>query len=321
MLENFRLRVFRAVAESLNFRKAGEKLYLTQPAVTLQVKALEEEIGAKLFERNASGVTLTAAGEILYQYANRLCAIAEEAENELAHLKGQASGELVLGASTTIAQYVLPPLLARFAKLFPAIQLQVFSQNTEGVAEGVASGRFALGLIEGPALRRDLKVKVWFDDELLLTVPATHEWAGLSGIAPEKLLTVPLVMREPGSGSRHVVEKGLQEAGLRLRSLRIAMELDSTEAILSCIEAGLGVGIVSTWAVARRLSAGSLATLRIGDKPMIRHFSFALPQGPYEENSAADRMVRFLESAVPLQANGLEDPVNRRAKRSSLSNR
>jgi DNA-binding transcriptional LysR family regulator len=321
MLENFRLRVFRAVAESQNFRKAGEKLYLTQPAVTLQVKALEEEMGAKLFERNASGVALTAAGEILYQYANRLSAIAEEAENELAHLKGQASGELALGASTTIAQYVLPPLLAKFAQLFPAIQLQVFSQNTVSVAEGVASGRFALGLLEGPALRRDLKVKVWFDDELMLAVPTTHEWAGLGFVDPQKLLTVPLVMREPGSGSRHVVEKGLQEAGLRLRSLRIAMELDSTEAILSCIEAGLGVGIVSTWAAARRLSAGSLVTLRIGEKRILRHFSFVLPQGPGKENSPADRMVRFLESVIPLQATGLQGPIPRRAKWSSPSDR
>lgn len=147
MLENFRLRVFRAVAEQLNFRKAGEQLYLTQPAVTLQIKTLEEELGNKPFERSASGVTLTTAGNTLLLYADKLGTLAEEAENQLASLKGGSAGELALGASTTIAQYVLPPRLAAFARRHPAIRLRVASENTEHIADGVATGRFGLGLI------------------------------------------------------------------------------------------------------------------------------------------------------------------------------
>ena len=297
MLENFRLKVFRAVAEHLSFRKAGEQLYLTQPAVTLQIKALEEELATKLFERSASGVTLSEAGKTLLTYAERLQELAEQAENELASLKGQAAGSLVLGASTTIAQYVIPKYLAAFSRRFPGVHLQVFGENTEQIAEGVASGRFGLGLIEGPAMRKDLSIEDWFEDEIFVTVPAAHEWAGLDAIPAEKLLDAALVVRERGSGSRHVVEHALQKAGLRLGALRIAMELDSTEAILSCVEEGLGVGFVSKWAIQRRVGAHALATLRIEGHPMMRKFSFVLPRSP-ELQSMAVTMKRFLESTT-----------------------
>jgi LysR family transcriptional regulator, transcriptional activator of the cysJI operon len=293
MLENFRLKVFRAVAEHLSFRKAGEQLYLTQPAVTLQIKALEEELATKLFERSASGVTLSDAGRTLLTYAVRLQELAEQAENELASMKGQAAGSLVLGASTTIAQYVIPKYLAGFSRRFPGVQLQVFGENTEHIADGVASGRFGLGLIEGPAMRKDLLIEEWFEDEIFVTVPASHEWAGLDAVPAEKLLDAPLVVRERGSGSRHVVETALQKAGLRLGSLRIAMELDSTEAILSCVEEGLGVGFASKWAVGGR----ALVPLRIEGHPMLRKFSFVLPRGP-EPQPIAVTMKRFLETST-----------------------
>jgi DNA-binding transcriptional LysR family regulator len=293
MLENFRLKVFRAVAEHLSFRKAGEQLYLTQPAVTLQIKALEEELATKLFERSASGVTLSDAGKTLLTYAERLQELAEQAENELASMKGQAAGSLVLGASTTIAQYVIPKYLAGFSRRFPGVQLQVFGENTEHIADGVASGRFGLGLIEGPPMRKDLLIEEWFEDEIFVTVPASHEWAGLDAVPAEKLLDAALVVRERGSGSRHVVEGALQKAGLRLGALRIAMELDSTEAILSCVEEGLGVGFASKWAIGAR----ALVTLRIKGHAMRRKFSFVLPRGP-EPQPMAVTMKRFLESTT-----------------------
>jgi len=271
---------------------------LAQPAVTLQIKALEEELGTKLFERSSSGVQVTEAGKVLLQYAEQMHRLADEAEGRLAALKGETPGDLVLGASTTIAHYVLPALLADFSRAYPAIRLQVFSENTEHVAEGVASGRFGLGLIEGPPKRRDLKVQPWFDDELLLVVPAGHEWAGLGTIAPEALVGAPLVMRELGSGSRHVVENALQKAGLRLGSLRIVMELDSTEAILACIEAGLGVGFVSEWALVRRTTTHLLVTLRLSAGKISRAFALVSALGP-ELQPSATALQHFLQNRVP----------------------
>jgi LysR family transcriptional regulator, transcriptional activator of the cysJI operon len=297
MLENFRLKVFRSVAGFLSFRKAGEALYLTQPAVTLQIKMLEEELGTRLFERSASGVTLTEAGQTLLGFANRLSELAEQAEDRLAKQKGEAAGELFLGASTTIAQYILPSLLAGFARKYPGIHLRVASENTEHIAEGVASGRFGLGLIEGPPLRRDLKTEAWFDDELVVVVPAAHEWAGTNTIRAEQLTSVQLVMRERGSGSRHVVEQGLQKAGLRLSSLKVVMELDSTEAILSCIEAGLGIGFVSIWAVDRQGRQSTLSKIRIRGHRIERTLSFVMLPGP-TLSSSAEVMMRFLQDSV-----------------------
>jgi DNA-binding transcriptional LysR family regulator len=298
LLENFRLKVFRAVAQHLSFRKASEALYLTQPAVTLQIKALEEELGTKLFERSATGVRVTEAGKVLLQYAEQMHRLADEAESRLAALKGEIAGDLVLGASTTIAQYVLPTLLADFSRAYPAIRLQVFSGNTEHVAEGVANGRFGLGLIEGPPKRRDLKVNPWFDDELLVVVPAGHDWAGHGTIAPEALVGQPLVMRELGSGSRHVVEHALQKGGLRLGSLRIVMELDSTEAILACIEAGLGVGFVSEWALVRRTNTHLISTLRLSAGRICRVFALVSAQGP-ELQPSATALQHFLQGRAP----------------------
>ncbi len=298
MLENFRLRVFRSVAEHLNFRKAGEALYLTQPAVTLQIKTLEEELGTRLLERSASGVRLTEAGNILLQYARQLSGLAEQAEQEIANLKGKAAGELVIGASTTIAQYVLPPLLAEFAHQFPAVQIRVFSANTERITAGVASEHFGIGLIEGPPLRQDVKIKPWFQDELMVVVPVSHEWAEAGVIDAKRLREVPFVMRERGSGTRHVVEQGLQKNGLRLGDLQVAMELDSTEAILSCIEAGLGVGIVSKWALSRRIRAGSLATVQLAKHRITREFLFILPAAPSLPPTVM-AMLQFLQEAVP----------------------
>ncbi len=314
MLENFRLKVFRAVAEHLSFRKAGEALYLTQPAITQQVKALEEELGAKLFERSAKGVVLSEAGNRLLEYANRLSQLAEEAENHVASLKGEAAGSIVLGASTTIAQYVIPPHLAAFSRRFPSVQLQMITENTEKIAEGVATGRFDLGLIEGPPLRKDLRVQPWFEDELLLVVPVGHEWSALEAIPAEQLRGAHLVMRERGSGSRHVVEQALQRAGLRLGALHVAMELDSTEAILSCVEAGLGLGFVSRWALRRRAQTESLSTLRLAGQVITRLFSFVLPQGPALE-PLAPTMMRFLQDSVP------SSPVKRRIRRSPVPDR
>lgn len=302
MLENFRLRVFRAVAEHLSFRKAGEQLYLSQPAVTLQIKALEEELGVAVFHRGARGVTLSAAGELLLHYAQRLSELAEEAERAVAETRGELSGDLILGASTTIAQYVLPVHLASFARRFPAIRLQMFSQNTDRICEGVANREYMLGFIEGPARRTDLKLQTWLEDELLLVVPRSHEWAEFGSVSPDKIASEPLVMRERGSGSRHVVEAGLQRAGVRLADLRILMELDSTEAILSCVEAGFGIGIVSAWAVKGRSGREGLATVRIEGKPITRSFSFVLPRTPVTPDPVITllQFLRYVNRSTPM---------------------
>jgi DNA-binding transcriptional LysR family regulator len=302
-MENFRLKVFRAVAEAMSFRKAAELLHLSQPAVSQQIRALEEEAGLRLFDRaggdgHGSQIALTEAGRILLRYAEQAAATMAEAERALASLNQEVTGELKLGASTTIAQYLLPRILGVFLRQYPHVRISMISGNTEKIAEAVAEGRVELGIIEGPAMRRDLKTEAMAPDELVLIVPPGHEWARRKApVAPSELSSVSLLMRERGSGSRRVVERALKQAGLTLRQLNVAMELDSTEAIISGVEADLGVGFVSRWAVDKPLRLGTIRVVRVPGLKILREFRFTWPAGA-ELTGAAAAFQRFALAAI-----------------------
>ena len=204
--------VFRAVAQQLSFRKAAEELYLTQPAVSLQIKALEEDLRVQLFDRKGSRVALTAAGKTLLNYGEQVNALLQQAEEEIAAMGGELAGQLALGASTTIAQYVLPRLLAEFLGQYPRVQLSLMSGNTERIVE-VVRHEIALGFIEGPSRSKDLREEPFLADEPVLIVPAAHEWAEREHITTAELSSFPMLMRERGSGTRRVVEMALERHG------------------------------------------------------------------------------------------------------------
>ena len=295
-LDNFRLIVFRAVAEQHSFRKAAEELYLTQPAVSLQIKALEEEIGVQLFDRSGSQIALTEAGEILLNYSRRANALLVQAQQEIAALSGEHAGNLALGASTTIAQYVLPRLLGEFSKAYPRVHLTMISGNTEQIVDAVEEQTIELGLIEGPARNRNVKTEPFLADELVLIVPSAHEWSELKSIPCSEIAAAPLLLRERGSGTRRVVEMALESQCVKLSSLQIVMELDSTEAIKSAVEAGLGVGFVSRWAIAKDLRLdNSFKIVEVKDLRIRREFQLVYPAGP-EPQGLAQQFRCFLFS-------------------------
>src|SRR5215469_5689683 len=302
-VENFRLKVFRTVAELMSFRKAAESLHLSQPAVSQQIHALEEEAGVRLFDRaggegHGTQIALTEAGRILLRYANEAARIMSEAQRALAELNHEVAGELRLGASTTIAQYVLPRILGAFLRQYPHVHLSVTSGNTERIAEAVAEQQLMLGIIEGPAMRRDVKTERLVQDEMVLIVNPMHQWAAnKSPIRVEDLTQVPLLLRERGSGSRRVVERALKHADLPLKSLRVAMELDSTEAIISGVEADLGAGFVSRWAIAKVLRLGTVRVVRVDGLRIVRDFSFVRLAGT-EATGTAGAFQRFALAAV-----------------------
>src|SRR5262249_29900170 len=269
-LENFRLKVFRTVAERLNFRKAAEQLLLTQPAVTLQVQALENDLGVRLFDRTAGRITLTRQGTILLNYATKLAAVAAEAEKKLAVGEMEVSGELSFGVSTTIAQYVLPRLLQAFLAEHPRVQFLLRSGNTSEVVELLREGKISIGLIEGPAGDRGVRAEPFMEDEIVLI---TCREFPLERVSRAQLLACTLLMREQGSGSRRVVENALEKAGFKLKAFRKVLDLDSTEAIKSAVEAGLGVGFVSRWAIAKELELTTLKVAQITGLQILRSFS------------------------------------------------
>jgi LysR family transcriptional regulator, transcriptional activator of the cysJI operon len=282
-LENFRLKVFRAVAEHLNFRKAAEQLFLTQPAITLQIKALENDLGMRLFDRTGGKITLTRQGSVLLGYANKLAILAGEAERQIGRSEGSVSGELALGASTTIAQYVLPKLIGAFQNEYPKIQFSLRSGNTSQIVRFLLEGKVALGLIEGPARERGVRTEPFMEDELvLITAPSFDS----NRVAPGQFAGMSLLIREQGSGSRHVVELALEKAGFKLKAFEKVMELDSTEAIKSAVEAGLGVGFVSRWAIAKELELGTLKVAEVSGVRVARRFTLISRTGPEPQGTA-----------------------------------
>ena len=279
MIENFRIRVFRAVAHHLNFSRAAEELLLTQPAVTQQIKALEEELGLPLFDRGGGRIALTPGGVALLPFADRMKLLGDEAIAAVAGAYGQQAGELAIGASQTIGHYLLPTFIAGFLHTHPRVRIMATSGNTDGILESLVAGAIQLALIEGPEQRKDVRIEPFMEDHMVLVVPAGHEWADHE-IALENLKLQPLLVREYGSGSRRIVEQALSDAGLKIKDLSVSMELDSTEGLLNAVEAGLGVTFVSRWAVRNQLALSTLKLARVKGLKLSRKFSMAYPAGP-----------------------------------------
>lgn len=291
-MESFRLKVFRVAAEELSFTRAAEKLFLTQPAVTMQVKHLEEELRLRLFDRTGQRLALTPAGRILYDYAVRIAELCAEAEQALATVRGETVGRLALAASTTIAQYLLPALAGAFLAEHPGVDLDIMSANTAGAVAALVEGRVRLALIEGPAGRTDVKTEPFLEDRLPLIAPPGHEWAEAGVIEAKALAQGAMILRERGSGTRDVVERALRRAGLGIKKLRVVMELDSTEAVKSAVRAGLGVGFVSEWALSRELALGMLREVRVANLDIRRDFLFVYARGP-EPDGIEGEFLRF----------------------------
>lgn len=292
MLENFRLVVFRAVAKHSSFSRAAEELLLTQPAVTQQIKALEDQFGHPLFHRAGGRISLTPGGMALLPFAEQIRSLTEDAVAAVAMAYGQEAGELSLGASQTIAQYLLPTFIAAFLRTNPLIRMTARSGNTDEMLALLVAGDIQVALLEGPEQRMDVHIEPFMQDHMVLVVPSSHEWADRK-ITIEELRKQPLLVREFGSGSRRIVEQALLGVGLKMRDLNIRMELDSTEGLLNGVEAGLGITFVSRWAVRNQLSLGTLKLAQVDGLKLSRKFTLAYRVGP-EPSGNVGNFVTFL---------------------------
>lgn len=280
-MSDFRLRVFAAVARHLSFTKAGQELFISQPAVTKHIRELEARYGQRLLERRGSRVLLTEAGRLLLAHADAVAASAQALEEQLHGLRDpeEAAGRLRLGASTTFSQYVLPGWLPAFQARYPHVQLSLLSANSERIAEALLRGELDLGFVEGRTKSRDLRYELLLPDELVAVRRATP------GALPTPLplaeaLASPLVLRERGSGTLEVLEMALRERKIKLSELAVAMYLDSTEAIKSYLEAApTALGFVSRQALARELAAGLLEVVPIQGLALPRQFEAVWTQG------------------------------------------
>jgi len=211
MVFDFRLKVFSTVAKKLSFTKAAEELFITQPAVTKHIKELEEQLDVALFTRHGSNISLTAAGQIVLNYSERIFDTYAALQNELAQLGDATKGSIRIGASTTLTQYVLPKILASFKNTYPAIQVTFVTGNTEFIEQQVTAGKVDIALVEGNSHHPEIAYEPFVKDEIVLVTRTSGKLASRGEIKPQQLTGIPLVLREQGSGTLDVIYKALKK--------------------------------------------------------------------------------------------------------------
>ncbi len=272
-----RLQVFHAVAKQMSFTKAAEVLFMTQPAVTFQIKQLEEHFNTRLFERGHGRISLTPAGEVVLEYAERILSLSSELDTRLREMTGRLSGPLLIGASTTIAEFLLPPVLGEFKSLHSDVQAKLIVGNSETIENRVAEHTLDLGLIEAPSHLPALQTEVCCEDELQVIVAPRHPLARLKSVAPKQLIPYPYVSRESGSGTREFTDLYFRKAGIQPNELNVVMELGSPEALKGVVGTGLGYAIVSQVTVEKERKLGELVALPLQPR-LLRTLSLVYPK-------------------------------------------
>ena len=286
-----RLQVFHTVARLLSFTKAAETLHMTQPAVTFQVRQLEEQFNTRLFDRTHNRISLTDAGKRVFEYSDRIFELYSDMENAVREMTGDISGVLMIGASTTIAEYMLPALLGDFKKKYPDVNVQLKVSNSEGIVHMVENNVIDLGVVESPVMNKNLVVEVCRMDQLVAVLPHQHPLADRQSVRIDELLEYPYICREEGSGTREVIAEYMNELGVNSAQVNLTMELGSPESIKGAVEAGMGVSIVSLATVQKELKLGTLVSLTL--EPVLeRPFSFVHQKQKFRHR-AMDELLDF----------------------------
>jgi DNA-binding transcriptional LysR family regulator len=286
-----RLQVFHTVAKLLSFTKAAESLHMTQPAVTFQVRQLEEHFNTRLFDRTHNRINLTEAGKQVYNYADKIFELYAEMNNAVREVTGEVSGALVIGASTTIAEYMLPALLGDFKVKYPDVTVHLKVSNTDGIVHMVENNDIDLGVVEAPVSNKNLVVEVCRQDELVAIVSPQHELASASVMPLSELVHHPFICREEGSGTREVIAEHMHVHDVNNSDINVCMELGSPEAVKGAVEAGMGMSVTSRATISKELQLGTLVALTL-DPPLQRPFSFVHQKQKFRHR-AMDELLEF----------------------------
>ena len=298
IMSNFRLKVFCCVAKNLSYTKAAQELDITQPAITKHIHELEGQYKVRLFERMGNKIILTHAGEVFLNHSIDILHQYSRLDFDMNILHGSYSGHLRIGASTTIAQYVLPKVLAKFTSKFPDIQLSLVSGNSDDIEKELLSHHIDLGLIEGNKRLPNLKYTHFMEDELVLITSTKSRYAHLDEISKEELSTIPLVLRENGSGTLSVLNTALEKIGLKISLLNVLMQLGSSESIKLFLENADVASVISFRCVTKELLSGTFKIIELPELEMKRDFCFMQLQGDEEDLSSLLMQFAIHESNV-----------------------
>lgn len=266
---------------------------MTQPAVTFQIRQLEEYFNTRLFDRTHNKISLTEAGEEVFGYAERIIGLYNEMDNQIRKLTGDVIGMLVIGASTTIAEYRIPTLLGEFQLKFPDVKLRLKVSNTVGIVHMVENNEIDVGIVEAPVNNKNMVVKVCWCDQLMVICPPDHDLANAKSIEAEQVAPYPFIAREEGSGTRKVITTYFEQHGLNFSDLKTTMEFGSPESVKSAVEAGLGISVISETTLAKELKLGTLRAISL-KPPMIRPFSIVYQRQKFRLR-AVEEFLAFAE--------------------------
>lgn len=297
-----RLQVFHAVARQLSFTKAAEVLFMTQPAVTFQIKQLEEHFNTRLFDRGHGRISLTPAGEMVLVYAEKILGLSGEMDVRLAEMTGEIGGSLLVGASTTIAEFLLPRILGEFKSKYPNVRPRLVVANSESIETRVSEHTLDIGFIESSTHQPNLQTEICCEDEMQVICSPKFPLARLKEILPQQLADHPFVSREPGSGTREFTEMYLQKHGIDVEHLVPVMELGSPLALLEVVETGIGYAIASRSSVINSLRLGDLVSIPL--KPRLtRKLTMVYPKEKFRS--------RLVTAFVTFSAEKLKDHKTR----------
>jgi DNA-binding transcriptional LysR family regulator len=296
---DFRLKVFYTVALRLNFTKAATELYITQPAVSKHIQELEETYKTKLFERNGSKIALTPAGKILLKYTKSIFDIYREIDFEMSSFNSERQGLLRLGASTTISQYIISPVLARFHQKQKDIKVNLLNGNTEQIENALINKEIEIGIVEGQSKNQSIKYIPFLKDELVLVCNSNNPFVKQNEISVNDLKSMKFLTRERGSGTLEVIEFALKKVNLKLTDLQIEMQLGSTESIKSYLLNSDCFAFMSIHAVGKELKNKELIVLDVEKLSIERYFYVATLQG--KSDSLSELFIQNLASHYNLK--------------------
>ena len=296
MVNISQLKAFLAVVEHGSFSEAARAMGVSQPAVTMQVQALESDIGAILLDRRYRRVDLTEAGRALLPHARRVLDELDRARTEIENMSEQVTGRVTLAASTTPGQYVVPRMLGAFLRANPEVAASIVIADTAKVVELVDTGEAQLGMVGAKVRGARATFEEAGADELVLIADPASPLLAREGVLLRDLLEEPFIMREPGSGTRQVTESVLRAEGIDPGDLQVVTELGTSEAIVRAVEGGLGLGVVSRWVVEKALELKTVVEVPVGGFPVTRPFYLVLPRGPMTR--AADAFAEHLRSEM-----------------------
>ncbi|HIE40047.1 MAG TPA: LysR family transcriptional regulator [Thiomicrorhabdus sp.] len=289
-----RLQVFHTVAKVMSFTKAAETLHMTQPAVTFQVKQLEDFFNTRLFDRTHNKITLTEAGKVVYDYSGQVLELYDRMNSDVREMTGEVSGTLVVGASTTVAEYMLPSLLGAFKKQYDDVNIRLQVGNTDAIVAMVENNMIDFGLVEAPVRNKNLDVHVCRIDEMQLICPKDHPLAKRDKVTVEDVRKYGYVSREEGSGSRSVIDTYMKEQGMSYSDLNVVMELGSPEAVKMAVESDVGIAIVSRTTLSKELKLDTLSAIPL-DPPLLRPFSHIKQKHKYRHKAVGELLEFAME--------------------------